>query len=181
MVDKKPVPEDWPHIVGDYVVGDAESPVAVVTLGSHMEDEPVRAGAAISGPLHTENLGIEKVVGNVIANPNLRFLLVCGAEVMGHITGQTIKALHTNGVDGETGRIIGATGAIPYIENMPDEAIERFRRQVELVDMVDVEDPNAIRERIGECVVHDSGAIDEEPLILRPSEDLNKKKPDENT
>ena len=180
MAEKKPVPEDWPHIVGDYVVGDEESPVAVVTLGSHMEDEPVKAGAAISGPLHTENLGIEKVVGNVIANPNLRFLLVCGAEVMGHITGQTMKALHENGVDGETGRIMGATGAIPYIENMPEEAIERFRRQVELVDMVDVEDPDSIAAMIQECVVHDSGAMEEEPLILKLPE-MGKGDSEENT
>lgn len=180
MVEKKPVPEDWPHIVGDYVVGDEESPVAVVTLGSHMEDEPVKAGAAISGPLHTENLGIEKVVGNVIANPNLRFLVVCGAEVMGHITGQTMKALHSNGVDLETGRIIGATGAIPYIENMPEEAIERFRRQVELVDMVDVEDPDSIAARIQECVVHDAGAMEEEPLILKVPE-IGKGDSEENT
>lgn len=180
MSEKKPVPEDWPHIVGDYVVGDEESPVAVVTLGSHMEDEPVKAGAAISGPLHTENLGIEKVVGNVIANPNLRFLIVCGAEVMGHITGQTMKALHSNGVDLETGRIIGATGAIPYIENMPEEAIERFRRQVELVDMVDVEDPDSIAARIQECVVHDSGAMEEEPLILKVPE-IGKVDSEENT
>ncbi|WBF07410.1 tetrahydromethanopterin S-methyltransferase subunit A [Methanothermobacter thermautotrophicus] len=180
MSEKKPVPEDWPHIVGDYVVGDEESPVAVVTLGSHMEDDPVKAGAAISGPLHTENLGIEKVVGNVIANPNLRFLIVCGAEVMGHITGQTMKALHSNGVDLETGRIIGATGAIPYIENMPEEAIERFRRQVELVDMVDVEDPDSIAARIQECVVHDSGAMEEEPLILKVPE-IGKGDSEENT
>jgi tetrahydromethanopterin S-methyltransferase subunit A len=180
MAEKKPVPEDWPHIVGDYVVGDAESPVAVVTLGSHMEDEPVKAGAAISGSLHTENLGIEKVVGNVIANPNLRFLLVCGAEVMGHITGQTMKALHEKGVDGETGRIIGATGAIPYIENMPEEAIERFRRQVELVDMVDVEDPSMITARIEDCVVHDAGAMEEEPLVLKFPE-IKKGDSEENT
>ncbi len=63
----------------------------VVTLGSHMENTPVDAGASISGPLHTENLGIEKVIANVVSNPNIRFLVVCGAEVQGHITGQSIK------------------------------------------------------------------------------------------
>lgn len=91
-----------------------------------------------------------------------------------------MKALHSNGVDLETGRIIGATGAIPYIENMPEEAIERFRRQVELVDMVDVEDPDSIAARIQECVVHDSGAMEEEPLILKVPE-IGKVDSEENT
>lgn len=62
MVEKKSVSQEWPQIVGDYVVGDVESAVAVVTLGSHMEDLPIKAGASISGPLHTENLGIEKLL-----------------------------------------------------------------------------------------------------------------------
>jgi tetrahydromethanopterin S-methyltransferase subunit A len=166
MVEKKSVSQEWPQIVGDYVVGDVESAVAVVTLGSHMEDLPIRAGASISGPLHTENLGIEKVVGNIISNPNLRFLLVCGAEVMGHITGQSIKSLHTNGVDPEKGKIINATGAIPFIENIPPEAIQRFQEQVELIDMVDVENANNIQSKIKECVINDCGALEEETLIV---------------
>lgn len=49
MVEKKPVPEDWPHIVGDYVVGDEESPVAVVTLGSHMEDDRSKDACSSTG------------------------------------------------------------------------------------------------------------------------------------
>ena len=180
MVNKKSVTQGWPQIVGDYLVGDVESAVAVVTLGSHMEDLPVKAGASISGPLHTENLGIEKVVGNIISNPNIRFLLVCGAEVMGHITGQSIKALHTNGVDPEKGRIIDAAGAIPFIENMPPKAIDRFRQQVELVDMVDVENSDDIQSKIKECVINDCGALEEEALILKlPNTSINEK--DSNT
>lgn len=176
MVNKKSVAQGWPQIVGDYTVGDVESAVAVVTLGSHMEDLPVKAGAGISGPLHTENLGIEKVIGNIISNSNLRFLVVCGAEVMGHITGQSIKALHSNGVDPEKGRIIDATGAIPFIENMPNEAVQRFRQQVELVDMVDIENSNNIQSKIKECVINDCGAIEEETLILElPTAHINKK------
>ena len=90
MVDKKSVIERWPQVVGDYTIGDLESAVAVVTLGSHLEDIPVKSGAGISGSLHTENLGIEKVIGNIVSNPNIRFLVVCGAEVQGHVTGQSI-------------------------------------------------------------------------------------------
>lgn len=154
MVGKKSV-QEWPPVVGDYTIGDVESAVAVVTLGSHMEDIPVNAGASISGPLHTENLGIEKVIANVVSNPNLRFLVVCGAEVQGHITGQSIKALHENGADPEKKRINGATGAIPYVENLNEEAIQRFQDQVEVIDMVNVEDPHQIQAQIKECLAQD--------------------------
>ena len=85
MADKKPTADNWPVVSGDYIVGDPESPVAVTTLASHNEDIPASAGAAIAGPCKTENLGIEKVVANIISNPNIRFLILCGAEVQGHI------------------------------------------------------------------------------------------------
>lgn len=165
MVDKKQAAKGWPQIVGDYKVGDEESAVAVVTLGSHMEDVPVKAGAGISGSLHTENLGIEKVIGNVVSNPNIRFLVVCGAEVQGHITGQTIQAVYKNGVDSKK-RIVGAKGAIPYLENIPEEAIERFRNQVEIVDMVDTEDAETIHSKIEGCLVNDAGAYEEETVVI---------------
>ncbi len=172
MVDKKSV-EGWPLVVGDYSTGDVESAVAVVTLGSHMENTPIEVGASISGPLHTENLGIEKVIANVVSNPNLRFLVVCGAEVQGHITGQSIKALHENGADPEKKRINGATGAIPYVENLNEEVIQRFRDQVEVIDMVDVEDPQKIQVKIKECLAQDSGAFEEESLVIKlPSKEV---------
>jgi tetrahydromethanopterin S-methyltransferase subunit A len=165
MVNKKPTAIGWPQIVGDYKVGDEESAVAVVTLGSHMEDVPVKAGAGISGSLHTENLGIEKVIGNVVSNPNIRFLVVCGAEVQGHITGQTIKALYENGVDAKK-RIVGAEGAIPYLENVTEDAIERFRNQIEIVDLVDTEDSETINSKIEGCLIHDAGAYEEETAVI---------------
>ncbi len=80
MADKKPTADNWPVVSGDYIVGDPESPVAVTTLASHNEDIPAAAGAAIAGPCKTENLGIEKVVANIISNPNIRFLILCGAD-----------------------------------------------------------------------------------------------------
>ena len=170
MVEKKSPAEGWPVVNGDYIVGDPESPVAATTLASHIEDVPVEAGAAIAGPCKTENLGIEKMIANLISNPNIRFLILCGSEVQGHITGQSIKALHANGVDPESGRIINATGAIPYIENMPDEAIERFQKQLEIVNLIDVEDADAIKAKVKECIEKDPGAFEEEAMIIKVEE-----------
>jgi len=171
LAEKKSPAEGWPVINGDYTVGDPESPVAAATLASHIEQIPVDAGAAIAGPCKTENLGIEKMVANLISNPNIRFLVLCGSEVQGHITGQSIEALHANGVDPEKRKIIEATGAIPFIENIPDEGIERFQQQMEIVSIIDVEDAAAIQSKIKECIDKDPGAFEEEPMVIEVKEE----------
>jgi len=170
VADKKQPAEGWPVINGDYVVGDPESPVAAATLASHIEQIPVDAGAAIAGPCKTENLGIEKMIANLISNPNIRFLVLCGSEVQGHITGQSIEALHANGVDPEKRKIVDATGAIPFIENIPDEGIERFQTQMELISIIDTEDAGKISAKIKECIEKDPGAFEEEAMVIKVEE-----------
>jgi tetrahydromethanopterin S-methyltransferase subunit A len=137
--------QSWPPIRGDYRLEDLESRIAVVTLASNLR----ATGAAIYGPCKTENLGVEKVVANMISNPNLRFLLVCGAESKGHLPGDSILALHRNGIDGE-GRILGSKGAIPFIENLSKEAIERFQQQVEVIDRIGLVDEGEIEKIVRE-------------------------------
>jgi tetrahydromethanopterin S-methyltransferase subunit A len=145
---KRGYDDPWPPVRGDYLVGDPNAGVAVATLasplfvlvGSHL---PPYIGAAIYGPCKTENLGVEKIVANVISNCNIRFLIITGVESKGHLPGDTLLALHRNGID-EQGRIIGSKGAIPFIQNLPPEAIRRFQRQVELIDCIGLEDMEQI-------------------------------------
>lgn len=170
MVDKKEVIQNWPLETGDFAVGDSSSPVAVISLGSNMNDDLVGEGAAISGPLHTENLGIEKVVANVISNPNIRFVIICGSEVQGHITGKTMEALYENGIDSEKKSIIGSPGAIPFVENLPVEAVERFQEQVSIISMINNENIDEISARINECIDNDPGAYDGEAFIVEFNE-----------
>jgi tetrahydromethanopterin S-methyltransferase subunit A len=106
------------------------------------------------------------MVLNVISNPNIRFLIICGAEVVGHVPGGTLKALHQNGIDPSTKRIRGAPGAIPYVEHLTLEAVERFRRQVQCVDMIGVEDVNQVKIKVEELAAQDPGAYPEPPFIL---------------
>ncbi|MGP8322732.1 MAG: tetrahydromethanopterin S-methyltransferase subunit A [Methanosarcinaceae archaeon] len=165
MADKREAVAGWPTIKGEYDIGNAENCVAVITLGSHLPGGPqLDAGAAITGPCKTENLGIEKVVAHIISNPNLRFLLVTGSEVKGHITGQAMLSMHANGV--KDNRIVGATGAIPYIENINEEAMERFQQQIECVELIGTEDMGEITAKIKECAGKDPGAFDAEPMIM---------------
>jgi len=162
--------DPWPWLTGEYEVGDPESPVAVVTCGSHLNNSPfLDAGAALAGPCKTENIGIEKMVANIISNPNIRFLIITGMEVKGHITGQAIEAFAKSGIDQE-GRIIGATGAIPFIQNLDQPSIERFKEQIETINIIDTEDTGAIISKIKECISKDPGALDVEPMAIEISE-----------
>ncbi|ABR54782.1 tetrahydromethanopterin S-methyltransferase, subunit A [Methanococcus vannielii SB] len=167
MANKKAPAAGWPVANGEYVVGNPESCVAVVTLGSHgLDQAAIDAGAAISGPCHTENLGIEKVVANYISNPNIRFMIIAGSEVQGHITGQCLKALYENGI-GDDGGIIGAKGAIPFMENVGKEPVGRFQKQiVECVNLIDVEDKGKITEAIKNCISKDPGALEEDAMVV---------------
>lgn len=143
-------------------MGSMESQIAIDTLSSSMDFPHEKA--AIWGKHKTENLGIEKIVANVVSNPNIRYLILCGSEVRGHRSGQSIQSLHANGVDGN-GRIIGAVGAVPYIENVPAEAIARFREQVELIDMIDITDETQILEKIDE-LASEKRPVFGEPIIV---------------
>jgi len=169
MADKKSPASGWPIAKGDFHSGDANSCVAVVTMGSHLDEQGIcDAGAALCGSCKTENLGLEKVIANIISNPNIRFVLTCGTEVKGHLSGQTFQALHANGVEG--GKVVGSKGAIPFIENLDDAAIKRFQAQVELVDIMETEDLGAIKAKIAELAGKDPGAFGEAPMVVEVKE-----------
>ena len=170
MADKKSPASGWPIIQGDYHSGSAESCVAVCTFGSHLDEKGIcDAGAAICGSCKTENLGLEKLIANTISNPNIRFIIFCGTEVKGHLSGQSLKALHANGVEG--GKIVGSQGAIAFIENLDAAAIERFQQQVEVIDIMESEDMGAITGKIKECQGKDPGAFDADPMVVEMSEE----------
>jgi tetrahydromethanopterin S-methyltransferase subunit A len=169
MAEKKSPASGWPITKGDFNSGDANSPVAVMTCGSHLDEKGIcDKGAAICGSCKTENLGLEKVIANIISNPNIRFIMLCGTEVKGHLAGQTMVALHKNGV--KDGRVVGAEGAIPFIENLSDDAIKRFQEQCELVNIMESEDINAIAAKINELKGRDPGAFAADPMIVEVKE-----------
>ncbi|WP_321506638.1 tetrahydromethanopterin S-methyltransferase subunit A [uncultured Methanoregula sp.] len=134
----------YPPEEGRYLRGNDYSPAAVIIILTYdAEAIPpeieklvrtgVETGAALSGTLQTANIGIEKIICNVVANPNIRYLILGGPESEGHRTGDAIKALFNNGVD-EKKRIIGTSGLSAYLYNVPMEFIRRFREQLTLVD-----------------------------------------------
>jgi len=139
MLKVKP-PDGYPPEEGRYVRGNDYSPVAVCVILDTFDfaiptelNELVMAGtdsgAALSGMLQTENIGLEKMICNIVANPNIRYIVLCGRESVGHLPGESLLALKENGV-ADTKQIIGTRAPTPYLHNIPLELIERFIRQI---------------------------------------------------
>jgi len=125
---------------GEFYTGSYKINIAVVIL--NLDYKP-NINVAIYGKLKTENIGIEKIVANVISNPNIRYLLICGNEIKGHKPGKSLIALHEFGID-KNNKIINAPGAIPYIENLNNEAIKRFQKQIKIINKIELTDQNKI-------------------------------------
>jgi tetrahydromethanopterin S-methyltransferase subunit A len=138
----------WPRVKGDYLRVREDSRVVVITLGTDKE-RFTDIEALLVGSCKTENLGLERIIVNVIANPAIRFMVVTGSEVVGHRSGNALVCLHREGIDDE-GVIKDAVGAVPRIENIAAEAVERFRQQVELVDMVGIDDLDLVARTVRE-------------------------------
>ena len=184
MVKKKAHPE-YPPEEGRYMRGNDFSPVAVAIILNCDEDKipsdienliraGVESGAALSGSVQTPNIGFEKIVCNIVANSNIRFLILGGPESEGHLTGEALKALVYNGVD-KGKRIIGTNAPHPFLYNLPMELIERFRKQISLIDLQFEGDPDIIKKAVWSCFqespvkfnsysLYDPGAYPETPL-----------------
>ncbi len=176
---------DYPPEEGRYLRGNDASPVAVVIILNHDDDKippeiealvraGVEGGAALSGTLQTPNVGLEKVICNIVANPNIRYLILSGPESEGHLTGEAIKTLFKNGVD-EKMNIIGSEALHPILYNIPLEFIARFRDQVTLIDLQFRGSPQVIKKAVWSCYqespvefegyqLYDPGAFEESAL-----------------
>lgn len=171
----------WPPIKGDYSLGDESSPCAVAIVGRGEADIPPDL-YSIMGRFKTENMGIEKIVMNIVSNPKIRFLIICGKEEFGHFPADAILSFVRDGVT-EDMRIRGTRAAIPFLCNLTQEAADRFREQVEVIDLVHPKEADEIIEydpiyffskerrdelveRLKECGTMDPGPFEGDPIII---------------
>ena len=139
-------------IIDAYKLGDASSPVAVATLSSDYTRFGLR-GYAILGSCQTENFGVQLAIANMLKNPNIRYLILCGRESE-HLVGHAFKMLHENGVaqQGPYRRIIGCRSPLPFIDEIPLWAVYEYQERISLIDMIGVEDTVLIQARIGSLI-----------------------------
>ena len=175
----------YPPEEGCYLRGNDYSPVAVVVILRWMREQTppdieklvrvgVESGAALAGTLQTENIGIEKIICNVVSNPNIRYLVICGPESPGHLVGETLLALAKNGID-DRKRIVGTDAPTPFLFNIQSEFVERFRKQLTVINLIDEGSPEVVRQAVWSCYqekptlfgkyeLYDPGAYPAEPL-----------------
>jgi len=194
---KVKLPADYPPEKGRYFRGNDYSPVAVCvildtfdfTIPTELNDlvmSGIDSGAAISGMLQTENIGMEKMICNIVANPNIRYIVLCEREAAGHLPGESLLALKQSGID-EKQNIIGSKAPTPYLSNIPLALIDRFNIQIDtIIDLLCKPgerdntthglNPKVIEKAVWSCfqeeattfmdyVLQDIGAYSEPPII----------------
>jgi tetrahydromethanopterin S-methyltransferase subunit H len=150
----------WPPLPGDYITGNPCAMLAVMTCGSY--DLPKKLmermadKIAIAGFCETENEGLAKIIQNIVSNPHIREIVICGERVRGHEPGQTIIALRSYGLD-EKYAVIGSRGTIPTLlptyfkGDNPSKYVKRFQEQiVSITDMVEETSPEKIWLKVDE-------------------------------
>lgn len=139
--------QDWPiYFKNNLYVGDVESSVGVTTLwtkkeliGEHLD----KAKYGLVGQLYSKK-GINYILRNILANPHMRHIVLCGSDLSG--SGQALINLVEKGID-EEHSVIGVADA--HIEKeIPREAIEAFRKNVEIIDMREEQSPAIIAKTI---------------------------------
>ena len=144
----------WPPHPGDYVLGNPEGTVAICTLSNR--DLPVRLIAAgepavaIAGRCDTENIGVEKVVLNLLANPRIRWLVICGTEAKGHRAGDAFLRLKERGVDADM-RVLESASWRPILKNLTLLDVAQFRQQIEEVNLIGVTELEGILAAVRDC------------------------------
>jgi len=123
----------------EVTLGNPHSPVGLVTLWT--PQERILAGVprelyAACGNLYSL-WGIRLLLDNVLAHPTLRYLVVCGVDYTG--TGRALVALAAEGLP-PTGTLPGTDPPLA----LDAAAVERFRRQVTVVDLRGCTDPARI-------------------------------------
>jgi tetrahydromethanopterin S-methyltransferase subunit A len=145
--------DSWPPVAGDYSILDASAPVAVSTLSSSKLQGKLAQlrpeGLCIVGKTETENIGIDKIVRNVITNPSIQFLILAGKDTAGHQSGTTLMALWENGVN-KNMRIIGSKGRRPVLKNVTSSEVKAFRKQIHIDNMISCENTRTVTKRVRE-------------------------------
>jgi tetrahydromethanopterin S-methyltransferase subunit A len=131
----------WPPHPGEYIVGNPAGSVAICTLSNRELPQKLIAAVgsdlAIAGRCDTENIGIEKVVLNLLANTHIRWLLLCGVEAPGHRAADAFLRLKERGVDANM-RVLESASWRPVLKNLTLFDVARFREQIELINLTGV-------------------------------------------
>lgn len=139
-----PIPEE-------VYFGNQNSSIAICTLSSidllqKLSNSGLLEKVAIIGRLLSENKGIDSIIQYVTENKNIQTIVLCGKDVTGHKAGQSLLALHKNGID-EDGRIINSTSPDPVLK-VTRTQVEYFQTKIQLINLINETNSSTIQKLI---------------------------------
>ena len=131
--------------------GNSTSSIAICTLSSikllkEISNSSLMSQIALVGRLLSENKGIDTLVKHVILKKNIKTILICGKDTMGHKSGHSLLKLCENGVD-SNGRIIGSSSPNPVLTITKSE-IQNFQKQITIINKIGETDISEIKRSI---------------------------------
>lgn len=119
--------------------GDSKSNIAVCTLSSinllkDISKSHIIKEIAIAGRLLSENKGIDSLVQSVISNKKIDTIILCGKDVLGHKSGDSLLCLYKNGID-TNHKIIGSSSPHPIL-TVTKKQVSEFQGQVKIINKI---------------------------------------------
>lgn len=124
----------WPIYKKELLsIGNPNSNIGLCTLWT--EKEKIlpfisKENYQIAGQCYSNNEGISLIIRHILANKQIKYLILTGADL--NYTGDALLALKNKGINNKK-QIIGFETAEIESE-IPIEAIERFRQNIEIID-----------------------------------------------
>lgn len=133
------------------LLGNPKSNIGVVcnwTLKSKIDNNLKNKNYLVMGQLYSSDIGISSIIRNVMAHQHIDTIILCGNEGMIEETrgGRAFLNIIKNGVD-ENHKIIGSNYA-KIEKEIPVESINEFRKRVNIIDLLGVNDVSKIEEAI---------------------------------
>lgn len=139
--------KDWPIYFKDtLVLGNLESEVGIATLWTPRQlfvDTLDPKDYCLIGQLYSKE-GANYIIRNILAYPQIRYLIVCGAELSG--SGATISSFFEKGITDDY-QVIGEQHA-PIHKEIPKDALESFRANVTIERLIGEVKPDVIKAKL---------------------------------
>ena len=119
--------------------GDSKSNIAICTLSSmnllkEISKSSIIKEVAIAGRLLSENKGIDSLLRSVISNEKINTIILCGKDVLGHNSGDSLLCLYKNGMDANN-KIIGSISPHPIL-TVSKKEVSKFQGQVKIINKI---------------------------------------------
>ena len=128
-------------ITDEIYLGNPKSSISICTLSSisllkNIAHSNLMKEINLVGRLLSENKGIDSIIRYVNSNQNLKTLIVCGKEVSGHKSGNSLLDLYNNGINND-GRIINSSSPDPTLTVTQNE-VKKFQNKVRIINKIGV-------------------------------------------